>query len=112
MPLVVAPKSSRSPACWEATRQAARPRNFIFAIENVTGGAGNDFLTGNAVANVFIGNAGNDTLKGNAGNDILRGGIGNDFLDGGAGNDTLDGGLGNDILMVAWARTRRPRRWQ
>jgi Ca2+-binding RTX toxin-like protein len=38
-------------------------------VENVTGGAGNDFLIGNAEDNRLDGGAGNDTLKGGTGND-------------------------------------------
>ena len=75
------------------------------AIENATGGTGNDSLTGNTLNNTLIGSggndqlqglAGNDTLEGDNGNDILTGGIGNDFLWGGLGNDTLTGGVGSD----------------
>lgn len=54
------------------------------AIENATGGNGNDQITGNAGANV---------LQGGSGNDTLFGGGGNDTLDGGAGIDTASFGL-------------------
>ena len=50
------------------------------AIENVTGGAGNDRITGDGNANVLTGGAGNDTLNGGAGNDTLTGGEGTDVL--------------------------------
>jgi uncharacterized delta-60 repeat protein len=53
--------------------------NFGTAIENATGGDGNDHIVGNDGANV---------LRGQGGNDTLQGGLGNDILDGGAGNDT------------------------
>lgn len=39
------------------------------AIENVTGGNGNDTLTGNSLANTLIGNGGDDSLSGGKGND-------------------------------------------
>lgn len=68
-------------------------------IENLTGGAGNDFLRGNALPNIIHGGAGNDTIEGGAGNDSLYGDAGNDFLYGGAGNDMLVGGLGVDTLV-------------
>ena len=60
----------------------------IAAIENVTGGSGNDTLTGSAGANTLTGGAGNDTLDGNGGTDTLVGGAGDDLYitDGG---DTL-----------------------
>ncbi|TSD84416.1 hypothetical protein FFK22_032610, partial [Mycobacterium sp. KBS0706] len=51
----------------------------LVAIENLTGGQGNDTLGGNVRANV---------LQGWGGDDILRGGAGADRLDGGAGSDT------------------------
>ncbi len=52
-------------------------------VENVTGGAGDDFLTGDGLANVLIG------------------GLGNDVLMGGAGKDTLDGGDGSDTAVYS-----------
>ena len=58
------------------------------AIENLTGGSGNDTLTGNGSANVLAGGAGNDSLSGAGGDDILIGGAGADILNGGAGVDT------------------------
>ncbi|AVH67929.1 M10 family metallopeptidase C-terminal domain-containing protein [Nostoc sp. 'Peltigera membranacea cyanobiont' N6] len=48
------------------------------AIENATGGTGNDILTGNTLNNTLIGGDGNDTLGGGNGNDTLTGGVGND----------------------------------
>lgn len=47
-------------------------------IQNLTGGAGNDYLEGNAGANRLIGGAGNDTLTGGGGADTLDGGTGVD----------------------------------
>lgn len=38
-------------------------------IENLSGGAGHDFLYGNALANVLLGGPGNDWLEGRAGNE-------------------------------------------
>jgi Ca2+-binding RTX toxin-like protein len=67
-------------------------------IENVEGGAGNDFITGNAANNLITGGAGNDTLYGGAGNDTLTGGVGNDTLSGGDGIDIVNGGDGDDTL--------------
>ncbi|MEH2285234.1 MAG: M10 family metallopeptidase C-terminal domain-containing protein [Nostoc sp.] len=57
------------------------------AIENATGGTGNDILTGNTLNNTLIGGGGNDTLQGGNGDDQLLGGVGNDVLIGGVGND-------------------------
>ena len=68
----------------------------FIAIENLTGGSGNDILTGNALTNVMNGGAGNDTVNGGAGNDTVNGGLGNDTMIGGTGVDTLNGGDGID----------------
>ncbi|MFE8583487.1 cadherin domain-containing protein [Sphingomonas sp. NCPPB 2930] len=53
----------------------------LIAIENVTGGSGNDVLTGTAGVNL---------LKGGGGDDVLAGLGGADVLDGGAGSNTAD----------------------
>ncbi len=60
------------------------------AIENVTGGSGDDILTGNILNNAIIGGPGDDTLVGAAGIDTLTGGAGDDLLDGGLGSDTYN----------------------
>ena len=57
------------------------------AIENATGGTGNDRLTGNTLNNILIGGDGNDQLQGLGGDDSLQGGNGNDILTGGTGDD-------------------------
>lgn len=96
------------------------------AIENATGGKGNDSITGNELRNVLkggggrdvvhagdggdtlrgqggkdklFGEAGKDKLFGDASRDILRGGSGNDVLNGGTGNDTLYGNGGKDSFI-------------
>jgi Ca2+-binding RTX toxin-like protein len=46
--------------------------NVRTSVENVHGGAGDDFITGSAGANALIGNGGVDQLIGLAGNDELR----------------------------------------
>ncbi len=53
----------------------------LTAIENLTGGSGNDTLTGNGGSNVLSGNDGNDTLVGGTGDDTLNGGNGSDTAD-------------------------------
>jgi VCBS repeat-containing protein len=50
------------------------------AIENLTGGSGNDQLTGDGADNLLIGGAGDDTLAGGGGNDSFSGGDGSDTL--------------------------------
>src|SRR5262249_58488033 len=71
----------------------------LTAIENVTGGSGNDTLTGSAGANTLTGGAGNDTLDGNGGADTLIGNAGDDtfITDGG---DTLTEAAGGGIDTV------------
>jgi Ca2+-binding RTX toxin-like protein len=71
----------------------------LAAIENVTGGSGNDTLIGNALGNILQGGDGNDILTGGSGNDSLQGGAGKNILIGGLGNDTLLGGASEDLLI-------------
>ena len=60
-------------------------------IENVEGGALNDFLSGNNGGNVIRGLVGNDVLHGSA-LSLVRS---NPLAD---GNDTINGGPGNDDI--------------
>jgi Ca2+-binding RTX toxin-like protein len=71
----------------------------VTAIENVTGGSGNDVLIGNSLGNILQGGDGNDVLTGSSGNDTLQGGAGKSILIGGLGNDTLLGGASEDLLI-------------
>ncbi|HEX8105358.1 MAG TPA: calcium-binding protein [Solirubrobacteraceae bacterium] len=64
----------------DGTSGAGEERDLDIAIENVTGGAGNDRLFGGSGANI---------LKGGPGADVLTGGLGADVLDGGGGTDTM-----------------------
>ncbi len=77
-------------------------------IEQVRGGAGDDFIVGNTGQETFFGGDGNDQLRGGsggdrlvgeAGDDILLGQDGRDMLEGGDGDDDLTGGEGRDILI-------------
>lgn len=52
----------------------------VRAVENITGGSGNDSLIGDAEANTFIGGVGDDLLIGYGGNDTLTGGLGSDTI--------------------------------
>jgi Ca2+-binding RTX toxin-like protein len=73
------------------------------ALENLTGGSGNDVLVGDDAANVLTGNAGNDTLSGEGGADRLVGGDGDDLLAGGGGNDQYLGDAGTNTADFATA---------
>jgi Ca2+-binding RTX toxin-like protein len=69
------------------------------AADNLTGGAGGDWMDGSYGADTLAGGGGDDTLGGGAGNDLLSGGAGDDLIDGGyPGADTLLGGDGADTL--------------
>lgn len=59
----------------------------LWSIENLKGGALNDWLFGDGFANTLEGVEGDDHLYGNEGDDLLRGGPGADHLDGGEGID-------------------------
>ena len=68
-------------------------------VENIYGGAGNDWLAGNSGANYLSGGEGNDKLYGYSGDDYLDGNLGNDRLEGGAGKDNLNGDFGADVML-------------
>jgi Ca2+-binding RTX toxin-like protein len=81
----------------------------LFAIGNLFGGAGRDYLVatptsgrnvldGGTENDVLVGSNNRDTLRGGAGNDILRGMGGNDIIWGGLGDDRMEGGLGDDWM--------------
>jgi Ca2+-binding RTX toxin-like protein len=80
---------------WATVNVAVDDVDTLAAIENLTGGAGNDTFIGNSLANV---------LKGNGGDDILNGGKGKDVLSGGQGADKFvfeilyNGDLNKDII--------------
>ncbi len=75
------------------------------AIENLTGGSGNDQLAGDGADNLLIGGSGDDLLSGAGGSDTLIGGAGADMFVGGAGNDSFSGGDGNDTLSFSGTAT-------
>ena len=69
------------------------------ALENLSGGLGDDTLIGNALNNTLSGGDGDDILTGGTGNDVLQGGDGKNILIGGSGADTLTGGTDEDLLI-------------
>lgn len=91
--------------------------DWLTSIENVNGGAWNDFLSGDAGANRLRGFDGDDWLSGQGGDDWLVGGRGDDRLEGGAGNDRIEGGEGRDTASWNWSlfadgvRFRRDGAW-
>nr|WP_255616518.1 calcium-binding protein [Microvirga puerhi] len=77
----------------------------ISGFENVSGGAGGDWLEGDNNDNVLDGCAGGDLLIGMGGNDLLLGREGNDTLIADWGTDILEGGSGSDLFAI-WATTQ------
>ena len=75
--------------------------NQISDIEQVIGGAGDDWLSGSAGDDALHGGAGDDTLSAQAGDDNADGGDGDDTLSDGYGSDTMRGDAGNDVMLVA-----------
>lgn len=66
--------------------------------DTIFGGEGNDRIVGGAGPDAIAGQGGNDYLSGWGGHDDMSGGEGDDILFGFQGNDELDGGSGNDML--------------
>jgi hypothetical protein len=82
--------------------KASRINGTIAAIENATGGSGNDILVGDALPNVLTGNAGRDVIIGGNGADTLSGGAGDDLLIGGSTSfDTNQ--LALMAIMAEWS---------
>lgn len=86
---------------WEAGQNGEPGENDSLAtdIENLVGGAGDDFLRGSSAANIIRGGAGTDIIEGALGNDSLYGEADADRLYGSPGNDMLVGGAGADVLV-------------
>lgn len=89
----------------------------IRAIEDATGGSGDDKLFGDAEPNLLDGSSGDDMVRGNGGGDAVDGGAGRDAVDGGAGPDQvivdrLDAsyrcGAGNDEIVLRAVRVVAP----
>jgi hypothetical protein len=88
----------------DAGHGAAGENDVVRAVENATGGTGEDRLSGDDRDNQLAGGGGDDRLSGRAGEDEdgfgddLRGGPGADRLFGGDGPDRLIGGSGADTV--------------
>lgn len=67
--------------------------------DNLSGGAGQDFIHGGSGHDILDGGTGRDDLNGGSGFDTLMGGEGDDHLASGSENDELHGGIGNDVLI-------------
>ncbi|HYD25618.1 MAG TPA: M10 family metallopeptidase C-terminal domain-containing protein [Croceibacterium sp.] len=62
---------------------------WLWNIENLVGGSGNDYFVGDGAANRLEGGLGDDRLFGEGGNDVLLPGFGHDYLDTGSGTDAV-----------------------
>jgi Ca2+-binding RTX toxin-like protein len=103
---VIASKAARVTISWKAMG-ATTGCSVAGGNDQLSGGAGADWLRGGLGDDELSGDAGNDWLRGHFGNDALHGGAerdylhagrGDDSLYGGDGDDRLDGGHGNDML--------------
>jgi len=83
---------------WDGAANLYENDNAASDLENIIGGAGNDYLAGTDVTNTLTGGAGEDTLVGWGGVDILKGGTGYDHIWGGYGNDKIYGEGDQDEL--------------
>lgn len=72
---------------------------YLYSIENVTTGNGNDDIVGNSADNVLNGQGGNDFVDALGGDDTVYGGTGNDTIEGGDDDDVLYGYTQNDDLF-------------
>lgn len=72
--------------------------DYLISIENVSGGAGADYLFGDFRDNRLNGNGANDFLRGLQGIDTVTGGDGSDLIIGDEGADILSGGSDRDII--------------
>jgi Ca2+-binding RTX toxin-like protein len=79
--------------------------DWLFDVENVIAGDGDDKLSGSAQANALNGGAGEDSLSGGGGDDLLTGCV--DAKGGGRfERDTLSGGAGGDVFELGWSGGR------
>jgi Ca2+-binding RTX toxin-like protein len=105
------------PVCGGATVGVAGECDLVTKVQNLRGGAGDDFLYGDANANVIWGGPGDDTITGllagagAGGSDAFYGEMGDDtisnanntstagsVLSGGPGLNTITGGAGNNSI--------------
>jgi len=77
--------------------------NFGSNIENLVGSRQGDQLFGNALPNDITAGAGDDYVDAREGEDTIFGGGGNDTLYGGSGDDTLYGGTDSDTAVYSGA---------
>ncbi len=66
--------------------------------DDVSGGAGADFISAMGGDDVLSGGSGSDEIHGGYGGDVIDGGDNDDWLNGDAGSDEVVGGLGDDIV--------------
>jgi Ca2+-binding RTX toxin-like protein len=83
-----------------AVSVAGGDTDFVSEIENITSGAGNDYIAGGYLTNKIDGGGGSDWLVGNGGADELLGGLGNDYLCIDHEDTLTDAGAGYDVIFI------------
>jgi hypothetical protein len=78
---------------------AAGEGDVVEAVEDITGGLGNDVLVGDEFPNRLDGGGGSDVLGGRGGDDLLIGSDGPDRIEGDEGDDTVEGAGGADLVI-------------
>jgi autotransporter-associated beta strand protein len=79
-------------AQWGSGVGGTLEQDVLIGIENLVGGAGDDYLYGNSVANFLHGGGGNDYIEAGDGDDTILGQAGRDFIDASYGLDFVQGG--------------------
>jgi probable HAF family extracellular repeat protein len=84
-----------------------RMHKYVFGVNLITTGLGNDviycgasgdFIDGGAGNNVIFAGEGNNRILTGKGNDTIYAGAGNDTIYSGKGNDTIHAGAGNNVI--------------
>ncbi len=70
------------------------------AVDDISGGDGNDTIRTGDGDDIITGEQGNDNLRGEAGDDTIYGGDDSDLIAGGMGDDTADGGADTDTYYA------------
>ncbi len=70
------------------------------AVDDISGGDGNDIIRTGDGDDIITGEQGNDNLRGEGGDDLIYGGDDSDLIAGGMGDDTADGGADTDTYYA------------
>ena len=84
---------------WGNAHGAGSGADYLYVIDNIIAGGGNDTVTGSDGANDLELRNGADSAESGAGDDTVTGGNGADTLDGGTGDDQVVGDRAADLLL-------------